>query len=439
MSMRKLVTFLLVLASVSILPAVPALTTIQDILYKADGTRFNGTLSIHWNNFQAGDTSIVATQQITVNVVNGVLKVQLVPTTNASPGANYTVNYASAGRFQFSETWAVAPSSSTLRVRDVRVSTGTTVGSPNVSGASIGIDDVTGLTNELLVRPIRGAGFAPGRAAFINNAGQLEAVVGNLGDCVLVDGSSAPCGGGTTPSDIAYADRETPGGNITGSNRSFTLAQTPSPAASLLLYRNGLLLAPTQDYDLDTPTKTITFRLGEYPQTGDILTASYRYSTAGSIIGNQSTANAPVVLCNAIGGTTASTSQAILGTCNIGANKLVAGDRVEIKFGFTHQGTAAGFNPAVYWGGAGLVLRAMAASDNALVGEANVTVASDGTLAHFTSSAASGGLPLITAGTVAGNIQNPNTVAFDGALARTGTTDSMSLKFYTVTRYPSPQ
>jgi len=69
--MRKLVTFLLVLASVSTLSAVPSLTTIQDILYKADGTRFNGTVSIQWKNFQAGDTSIVATQQVTLQVVNG--------------------------------------------------------------------------------------------------------------------------------------------------------------------------------------------------------------------------------------------------------------------------------------------------------------------------------------------------------------------------------
>ena len=35
--------------------AGPQLTTIQDVLYKADGTLFNGILTISWNNFQAGD------------------------------------------------------------------------------------------------------------------------------------------------------------------------------------------------------------------------------------------------------------------------------------------------------------------------------------------------------------------------------------------------
>ena len=128
------------------------------------------------------------------------MRIQLVPTTNASPGANYAVGYSSAGRFQFNEIWAVPPSNATLKVRDVRVSTGTTVGTSPVSGGQLGISDIAGLTNELQVRPIRGAGFAPARTAFINASGQLEAVQGNLGDCVTVDGNTTPCGnaGGNT-------------------------------------------------------------------------------------------------------------------------------------------------------------------------------------------------------------------------------------------------
>ena len=196
-------------------------------------------------------------------------------------------------------------------------------------------------------------------------------------------------------------------------------------------------MSPNVDFTISG--NQVTFLTTSVPQTGDTLTASYRYTPAGSIVANQTSQNAPQVLCSGIGSTTASTSPAILGSCNIAANKLVAGDRVEIKFGFTHQGSAAGFNPALYWGGTGLVLRAMSASDAAIAGEAEITVASDGTLAHFTTSTASAGLPLMTAGIVAGNIQNPNTVAFDGSLARTGTSDSLSLKFYTITRYPAPQ
>jgi len=37
--------------------AAPVLTTIQDVLYKADGAPFNGTLTISWNSFQSADVS----------------------------------------------------------------------------------------------------------------------------------------------------------------------------------------------------------------------------------------------------------------------------------------------------------------------------------------------------------------------------------------------
>jgi len=436
--MRKLFILFWALASACVLSAAPSLTTIQDILYKADGTRFNGTINIQWNNFQAADASIVATQSITQQIVNGVLKVQLVPTTNASPGANYQVNYTSAGRFQFTETWAVTPSSSPLRVRDVRVSSGTTIGGNPVSGGQLQISDVTGLTNELLARPMRGIGFAPARAAVINASGQIDAAQGNLSDCVLVDGSSAPCGSAAGGSNTSYADAEVPGGIPNGGLLTFTLANAPSPQSSLLLYRNGLLMSNPADYILSDPF-TITFFAASAPQPGDSLIASYRYPSTGQIVGNQSSPNAPEVLCNAIGGTTAATSITILGTCNIPANKLVAGDRVEIKFALTHQGTASGFNPSIFWGGTALVQRGMNASDAAITGEANIMVATGGTFGHFTSSIASGGLPIMTSGVAAGNIQNINSIAFDALVASTGTQDSVSLKYYSVTRYPAPQ
>src|SRR5579862_1323680 len=102
--------------------AAPQLTTIQDLLYKADGTRFNGTLSISWNSFQALDNSSIVTQSTTVTVVNGALRVQLVPTTTSTPPVSYLVTYHSDGRVQFQETWSVPASTTPLHVRDVRVS-----------------------------------------------------------------------------------------------------------------------------------------------------------------------------------------------------------------------------------------------------------------------------------------------------------------------------
>ena len=67
--------------------AGPPLTTIQDVLYKANGTRFNGTVTISWSSFEAIDRSAIVQQTTTVTVVNGYLQVQLVPTTTATPPA----------------------------------------------------------------------------------------------------------------------------------------------------------------------------------------------------------------------------------------------------------------------------------------------------------------------------------------------------------------
>jgi hypothetical protein len=122
-------------AAAAMLAGQPALTTIQDILYRADGTRFNGTMFINWSSFQAGDTSNIATASLALPIVNGVLNVKLVPTTTASAGAQYNITYNSRGVNQFTQVWAVPPSSVTLRVRDVLVSQGTVVGPPPLSSA----------------------------------------------------------------------------------------------------------------------------------------------------------------------------------------------------------------------------------------------------------------------------------------------------------------
>ncbi len=123
-------TLLAAMAAATLAAAQPALTMIQDTLYRADGTRFNGTLFITWSAFQAGDTSNIATSNLTVPIVSGVLKVSLVPTTNATAGAQYNVTFNSRGINQFTQVWAVPPSTLPLRVKDVLVSQGRWSGLP---------------------------------------------------------------------------------------------------------------------------------------------------------------------------------------------------------------------------------------------------------------------------------------------------------------------
>jgi hypothetical protein len=273
---------LIALACAAAAAAAPALTTIQDVLYKADGSRFTGTVQFTWTNFESSDTNPIPTQGVTVNVVNGALKVRLVPTTTASAGAHYAVKYSSQGLYSFTETWAVPPSTTPLRVHDVRVGTGSVVGPSKVT-TEVLISDVTGLAAELAARPTKGPGFAASRAAIIGASGQIEAAAGNLTDCLLVDGTSAPCGTTAPPaptSTVAYVDAETPAGTLNGSNTVFTLTTAPEPVASLTLFRNGILLKQGSDYTL--AVTTVTFFSTEAPQSGDLLTASYRYMTTAT-------------------------------------------------------------------------------------------------------------------------------------------------------------
>ena len=46
---------IVVIVAARIAAAAPALTLIQDVLYKADGTRFEGVAQIEWKGFQSGN------------------------------------------------------------------------------------------------------------------------------------------------------------------------------------------------------------------------------------------------------------------------------------------------------------------------------------------------------------------------------------------------
>jgi hypothetical protein len=257
--------------------AGPPLTTIQDVLYKADGTRFNGTLAIAWSSFQAVDASAITTQTTTVKVVDGNLRVQLVPTTNSTPPTVYQVTYNSDGRVQFHETWAVPPSAQRVRLRDIRVAASTS-SFPDIGnvGATVEESDVVGLTADLGARPIKGPGYTASRVAIVNDTGGLESATGNTSDCVRVDGSSGPCGGGQASS---FVDAESPSGIVDGANTQFTLSSLPNPAGSLALYRNGILEKAAQDFTLNG--QALVFVSAATPQPGDTLLAWYRLSGAG--------------------------------------------------------------------------------------------------------------------------------------------------------------
>lgn len=128
----------------------------------------------------------------------------------------------------------------------------------------------------LAIYAVKGPQFGVNTVVMVDSDQLLESVIGSPTNCVLVDGSSQPCGsgggGGSVPN---FSDNEVPTGSVNGSNTVFDLANAPSPSSSLHFYRNGVRLKATSDFTLSG--NVITFANGEVPQSGDTLLADYRY------------------------------------------------------------------------------------------------------------------------------------------------------------------
>jgi hypothetical protein len=426
---RRILLQAALLASTAL--AGPPLTTIQDVLYKADGTRFNGTLTIAWTSFEAIDTSDIATQSATAQVVNGNLRVQLVPTTSATPAVYYTVTYNSEGRIQFQETWAVPSSAQPLRVRDVRIATpapesATTSGTPAAdTSGTVQESDVVGLVADLAVRPLQGPGYAAGRVAVVNSLGALESVLGTPSDCVRVDGSSGPCG--STPP--AFVDGEVLSGIVDGANTAFGISATPNPSTSLAVYRNGMLQQSGADYTVSA--RSIQFLTAAVPQPGDTLLASYRIT--GATGGTGQLYPSPQVLCSGLGATTNGMAIASLGTCNIPASLLAAGDRLEIRLDLAHQGATSGFTFDVHWGGTSIVTRSGSVADTLVAVRADAALLAAGAQMSYQSWGSS--LPFAAGvATAADAYAGGIAIDFRGSVGQAG--ETLTLAGYTVVRLP---
>lgn len=262
--LRRLLSFFL-LCSITLVPcafAQSTLTQIQDTVYNTDGSLFNGTLVVTWTGSSSAPTgSSPSPFNTSVAIYNGALSVMLLPSTTATPSANYQAVFTSSnGLVTWTETWQVPPATSPLNLSEVRVSNSTG------SGPQIDISQVTGLTANL--NAINGSILS--LTSTMNNT---NATVTGLSSAVtsltaIVNGLS----GGT--SNIAFVDGETPSGALNGTNAAFNLANTPSSASTLMVYRNGILLSNGVDYSLNGTT--ITFAASQLPQASDILQVYYR-------------------------------------------------------------------------------------------------------------------------------------------------------------------
>jgi len=402
----------------------PPLTTIRDVLYKADGTRFNGLVTIAWSSFLAPDQSSIPTQLLTVNVVNGNLLVQLVPNTETDPVVYYSVTYNSDGNNQFSEQWAVPPSSQALRIQDVRVAS-VQPGNDTTAAGPVNESDVVGLSADLSARPLKGPAFAPGSVAVVNAQGSIDAVSGNASDCVHVDGSSGPCGS----SQPSFLDADVPAGLVDGANILFTLSGAPNPASSLSLFRNGILQERGTDYSL--ANNVIQF-LAAPPQPADVLVASYRLSN-GSGSGSPQLFSSPQVLCSGTGATINATSNTSLASCSIPANTLMAGDRVEIRFDLAHQGGTGGFTFQVLWGSTTAFQRSASPTDAQVSGRADAGLDQAG--AQISTQSWGTTLPFsATVGAATDRYSSGLVIGFQGAMVVAS--ETLTLRNYAVVRVP---
>ena len=406
--------------------AAPPLSTIRDTIYRANGSPFTGKLVIEWRSFEASDTSFIAKNQLELQITDGFLNARLVPTTTAAGNAYYRVRYFSAnGTIEFSEAWAVPPGTAPLRVRNVRIADPLLNPGPQVGNIiEVTIADVTALADELNVRPKKGLTYTSGRAAMIGEEGDIEAVVGDDQDCVRVNGTAGSCGGGTISQYLAgsFVDGQLPTGAIDGSNRDFTLAQSPNPVASLLLYRNGLLQKRTLDYTLSG--NAIAFVPAATPQPGDVLIASYRTTgTSGTI---------PQTLYATVGITTSQATITSLGICSIPGGVLLPGDRVEVSFDFAHAGATVGYSFEVRWEASVVATHSAPTTSSAGTGRISLGVYAGG--AQW-SSQNWGHDSVMTTGAGSTNeiLADPLTIDFRGQLAG-ATTDTLTLRNFTVMR-----
>jgi hypothetical protein len=105
-----------------------------------------------------------------------------------------------------------------------------------------------------------------------------------------------------------YVDAETPSGTIDGVNKVFTLSQTPFPAGSLQLSRNGILqTAGGVDYTLAGATITYTAA----PLVGDAHWAWYRVLGAGDGGGGMMRDEAVAIIANRLGQRTGLNAQIV--------------------------------------------------------------------------------------------------------------------------------
>jgi hypothetical protein len=227
-------------------------TAVRDVLYDPSGEAFSGTVTIVPNGFPPSATPPV----ISIPVEDGLFSVRLTPTTTVSPQAFYSVTYAGPGKsFLWNEKWSVSPHEHGLSLKDVRVPEMKSRTAPSNINAEKARD---------ISLPLSMSDISSLNASLAEMTGSLNTLAANLNQVA------------TTVQTITSTQRvigEVPVGSINGVNATFTLANTPSQATTVVVCRNGVTLHVSNDYTVSG--NVVSFVPAAIPITGDIVTVDY--------------------------------------------------------------------------------------------------------------------------------------------------------------------
>jgi trimeric autotransporter adhesin len=168
----------------------PALTTVSDTVYRADGSPPSGTLLISWPAFTTADGyAVVAGTKSVVLGSGGSFSVQLAPNAGGTPGVAFSVVYQLSDGTVKSEVWTIG-NTSPQTVAQVRTMAGTSAAAGQLATQQFanaaltnvvhisGNETITG-TKQFAVAPVLPSPTQAGQA--VNKAYVDASVAGTAG------------------------------------------------------------------------------------------------------------------------------------------------------------------------------------------------------------------------------------------------------------------
>ncbi len=175
----------------------PAMTTVSDTVYRADGSPAQGTAIIMWPVFVTADGTAVAAGTANVRLgTNGALSVALVPNVGANPaGAYYTVVFQLGPGEVKTEYWLV-PTTSPANLATVRTTPGSGLATQPVSMQYVNTA-LSGKANDNAVVHLNGSETINGSKSFaVAPSVPTPTSTGQVANKAYVDSSVATVGSG---------------------------------------------------------------------------------------------------------------------------------------------------------------------------------------------------------------------------------------------------